>query len=394
MALNNKNQINVLFSSGFRVFFPLGAIGAVVLLLYWVMLISGKVGYLPSYFAPISWHQHEMIFGVFAPIIIGFLFTAVPNWTGKPSPSGLSLALLALLYLIGRVAVFYSALLPVWLPILLDTVLLPMAIMGIAPAIFQTGNKRNYFLPIMLMVFAVFNLCSHLSAIGVMDFDENNFFIAALLFVVMLMNVIGGRVAPNFLKNKYPDAKQFNLKPLLPISMISIITVMISVIFEGPLLLSGGASLVAGLAILLRVIGWNGWVARRDPLMIILHIGVLWIAVGFFILGYAFLVDTMYIALSYHAFSVGAAGSLTLGVMSRAILGHSGRPIMNEKIITIMFLLINLSALSRILAPVYFVDQYLLFIAISGVCWVLAYVIFLIRFLPMVVLPRADGKPG
>tara|TARA_R110002096_G_C14661614_1_gene728100 strand:+ start:20423 stop:21586 length:1164 start_codon:yes stop_codon:yes gene_type:complete len=385
---------SILFASGFRVFFPLGALGAVMLLPYWVMLITGVTDYLPSYFSAPAWHQHEMIFGVFAPIIIGFLFTAVPNWTGEPSPKGAKLAGLGLLWILGRVAVFNANFLPDFLPMVLDVALLPLAIMGIAPAIFRKGNKRNYFLPVMLMVFAIFNLCSHLSALDLVAIDENNFFIAALLFVVMLMNVIGGRVAPSFLKNKYPDVQQFSHKAILPISMISIVVTMVSIIFSAPAVIIGSSSLVAATAILIRVIGWKGWIARKDPLMIILHIGVLWISVGFFLMSYANFYDDGFMVLSYHAFSIGAAGSLTLGVMTRALIGHSGMPMNNEGMITFYFILINIAAISRILAPVLFIDYYSEFLFISGVCWVLAYLMFLIRAIPVVIKPRADGRPG
>ncbi|MCC3862582.1 NnrS family protein [Pseudemcibacter aquimaris] len=381
-------MFSILFSAGFRVFFPLGALGAIFLLPYWVLLISGNAGYLPSHFSAPSWHQHEMIFGVFAPIIIGFLFTAVPNWTGKPSPAGLPLALLALLWVLGRVSVFYGGELPVFVPVVLDVALLPLAIMGIAPAIFQTGNKRNYFLPVMLSIFAIFNLCSHLAALEIIDFDENNFFVAALLFVVMLMNVIGGRVAPSFLKNKYGDVGQWSHKALLPISMISIVVTMLGVIFDAPDKMIGVSSLIAGIAILIRIVGWKGWVAIKDPLMIILHIGVLWIAVGFFLMSYAKFIDDMFMTLSYHAFSIGAAGSLTLGVMTRAMIGHSGRPMNNEFIFSFYFVLINIAALSRIIAPLMFDGFYIELLSVSGVCWVLAYLLFLLRFIPLVVTPR------
>ncbi|MDG1997156.1 MAG: NnrS family protein [Emcibacteraceae bacterium] len=381
----------VLLSSGFRVFFPLGALGAILLLPFWVLLITGVVDYLPSNFSASAWHQHEMIFGVFAPIIIGFLFTAVPNWTGKPSPKGVPLAALGLLWIAGRFVVFYSAELPMMFPVLVDVLLLPLAIMGIAPAIFKSGSKRNYFLPIMLMIFAGFNLCSHLAANDIIDFDENNFFIAALLFVVMLMNVIGGRVAPNFLKNKYKNVQQFSHKAILPISMISIIVTMFSIIFSAPMMIIGTSSLIAGLSILIRVIGWKGWIAIKDPLMFILHIGVLWIAFGFLLMSYANFMDDTYMVLSYHAFSIGAAGSLTLGVMTRAMIGHSGLPMENEKFITFYLILINIAALSRILAPILFTDYYVGLLFISGMSWVLAYLMFLVRFLPVVLKPRADG---
>jgi uncharacterized protein involved in response to NO len=384
-------MLSVLFSSGFRVFFPLGAIGAVLLLPFWILLITGTIDYLPSYFSAPAWHQHEMIFGVFTPIIIGFLYTAVPNWTGKPSPSGWPLGLLGLLWIFGRMTVFYSGSLPVEIPIFLDVSLLPIAIMGIAPAIFKSGSKRNFFLPVMLSIFAIFNLCSHLAALDIINFDENNFFIAALLFVVMLMNVIGGRVAPNFLKNKYKDVKQFNHKAILPVSMVTIVVTMFSIIFSAPEVIIGTSSLIAGLTILIRVTGWKGWVAVKDPLMVILHIGVLWIAVGFLLMAYANFVDKTFMVLSYHALSIGAAGSLTLGVMTRAVIGHSGRPMDNETFITFYLILINVAAISRILAPLIFTEYYVSLLFVSGLCWVLAYLMFLVRFLPVVLKPRADG---
>jgi len=383
---------SILFSAGYRVFFPLGALGAVLLLPYWVMLIIGYTDYLPSYFSAVAWHQHEMIFGVFAPIIIGFLFTAVPNWTGKPSPKRLPLALLGLLWILGRVSIFYSAHIPELLTVLIDVSLLPLAIMGIAPAIFQSGNKRNFFLPVMLMIFAGFNLFSHLSALEIVVLDENSFFIAALLFVVMLMNVIGGRIAPSFLKNKYPTVEQKIFKFTLPLSMLSIVGLMVSIIGEVPSVFAGSFSAVAATCILIRLWGWKGWVAIKDPLLLILHIGMLWLVAGLYLMAYANFINDTFIVLSYHALSIGAAGSMTLGVMSRAMIGHSGRPMNNEGILTTLFFLISLSALSRILAPVLLVDYYIEFLALSGICWVLAYLLFLIRFMPLVLSPRADGK--
>ncbi len=391
--MQQRTIMNSIFlSAGFRVFFPLGAIGAVLLLPYWVMLITGYSDYLPSYFAPVAWHQHEMIFGVFAPIIIGFLFTAVPNWTGKPSPTGLPLALLGLLWVLGRIAIFNANLLPNFVPLILDVSLLPLAILGIAPAIFQTGNKRNYFLPIMLMGFAGFNLFSHLSALEIANLDENNFFVASLLFIVMLMNVIGGRVAPSFLKNKYPSVEQKNFKLILPVSMISIISIIICIVAEVLEYITGIFSLIVSISLLIRLWGWKGWIAISDPLHIILHIGILWIAVGFSLLAYASFIDNTYLVLSYHAFSIGAAGSLTLGVMSRAMIGHSGRPMNNEVILTSIFCLINISAISRIVAPIIFIDFYTVMLFVSGICWVMAYLLFLIRFIPLVLQPRMEVK--
>ena len=207
----------------------------------------------------------------------------------------------------------------------------------------------------------------------------------------MLMNVIGGRVAPSFLKNKYPDLNLTNYKLVLPLSMISIVAMMICIIGEAPQYITGTFSGLAALLITLRLWGWKGWVALSDPLMVILHIGILWIAIGFYIMTYANFVDDSYIILSYHALSVGAAGSLTLGMMSRAIIGHSGLPMNNEFIITSILCLVNLAAITRIIAPIFFVDQYTMLLSISGICWVLAYLLFLIRFVPTVIKAKSLG---
>ncbi len=134
-----------IFSAGYRIFFFFGALAAVTILPYWVLLVSGMVDYLPSAFAPASWHQHEMIFGVLAAIIIGFIFTAVPNWTGQAVPTGAPLFFLSLLWLLGRLSMFFSEYLPSFVPILVDGLFIPAAVMGIIPALMKAKNKRNYF---------------------------------------------------------------------------------------------------------------------------------------------------------------------------------------------------------------------------------------------------------
>ncbi|MCF6197069.1 MAG: NnrS family protein, partial [Emcibacter sp.] len=150
----SPSQPIVLFSAGYRVFFPLAALSAVLVLGYWVLLVTGMMDYLPSRYAPASWHQHEMIFGTVVAVIVGFLYTAVPNWTGRPTPTGAALAGLGLIWVLGRLSVFFSDLLPLWLPVIMDGIFLPLAIWGIVSALLGSKNKRNYFLPVVLLLFA------------------------------------------------------------------------------------------------------------------------------------------------------------------------------------------------------------------------------------------------
>lgn len=379
---------NVLFSAGYRVFFPLAALGAVTSLCYWVLLVTGYASYLPSLFPPVNWHQHEMIFGMVGAVIIGFLYTAVPNWTGRPTPTGLPLAGLALLWIAGRGAVFFSALLPAWLPLLVDGLFLPLAIVGIVIALVGSGNKRNYFLPVVLLLFAALNVTSHLVMAGWVDMDPRRLFLPATLFIVFLINVIGGRIIPNFTRGKYPALALSTPAVLLPLSVLAIVALILALLVQAADVIVGALALFAGLVTLLRSLSWRGWKVAHDPLIFILHLGYFWIPVGFFLLAYSLLTGAAPPSHAMHAFTVGAIGSMTLGVMSRATMGHSGLPLNNEAWLTVMFLCVNLAALSRAILPLVVPEGYVAILHSSGGLWVLAYVLFLLRFGATYVTPR------
>ena len=378
---DSKNY--VLFSAGFRIFFPLAVLSAVIMLSYWVLLVAGLVDFLPSHFSPASWHQHEMIFGMVVAVIIGFLYTAVPNWTGQPTPTGMRLALLGLIWILGRITVFFSAKLPIWMPLVVDGVFLPLAILGIVGALVKAGNKRNYFLPAMLMLFAALNVTSHMAVIGWIDFETRQLFLPAMLFIVFLMNVIGGRIIPSFTCSKYPSIEISAPAVLLPLSAVSIAGLAVAFLSNADDAVIGGIASFACLVTLIRAFSWKGWKVVHDPLLFILHLGYYWLPVGFFLIAYGSFIDETFLSHAMHAFTVGAVGSLTLGVMSRATLGHSGLPLNNEKILTVMFVFINLAAISRAILPLVLEDGYTAIFQSSGSLWILAYGLFLVRFLPI-----------
>ncbi|MCF8475149.1 MAG: NnrS family protein [Emcibacter sp.] len=372
--------ISVLFTAGYRVFFPLAALSSVVVLTYWTFLAIGQIDYLPSRFSALEWHQHEMIFGTVAAVITGFLFTAVPNWTGHSTPKGISLALLGLIWILGRITVFFSALFPVWLPIIMDGIFLPLAVMGILMPLIRSGNKRNYFLPLVLMLFASLNIMSHLAINGFFDFPTRQLFLPSVLFIVFLMNVIGGRIIPSFTKNKYPDMVMSTPAILLPLSILAIFGLALAFLLDAGEILIGSIAMLAGLFTLLRSLSWQGWKVAHDPLLFILHLGYLWIPIGFFLIAYSSFNGDVPISHALHAFTVGAIGSLTLGVMSRATLGHSGLPLKNEHILSIMFLFVNVAAISRAILPLVLEGGYVAILQAAAGLWILAYGLFLVRF--------------
>lgn len=377
-----------IFSAGFRVFFPLAALSALFLLGYWVMLVTGSADYLPSHFDPVSWHQHEMIFGMVTAVIIGFLFTAVPNWTGRPTPTGWALAGLGLIWILGRISIFYGALLPVWMPMAVDGIFLPLAVLGVVKALIGAGNKRNYFLPVILMVFAVLNICSHLAVLDWIDLDVQRLFLPATLFIVFLMNVIGGRIIPNFTKGKYPGHATTTPAILLPLSVLGIFALAAGVMMDVEDGIIGGIAAFTGLVTLARALSWKGWAVAHDPLLFILHVGYFWIPVGFILVAVSSFTAEVPLSHAFHAFTVGAIGSLTLGVMSRATLGHSGLPLNNEKILTVMFICINAAAVSRALLPLILEEGYMSLLHSAGGLWVVAYGLFLVRFGMTFITPR------
>tara|TARA_B100001939_G_scaffold310221_1_gene291950 strand:+ start:3709 stop:4863 length:1155 start_codon:yes stop_codon:yes gene_type:complete len=384
----------MVFRAGFRIFFLLAALLAVVIVPYWVLVISGQGVFLSDYFTPVGWHQHEMIFGFLGAVIAGFLFTAVPNWTGRPVAGATGLSLLALLWFAGRLAVWLADWMPEGVVMIVDVGFLVACAGVILPVLVDSGNKRNYFIPVILLVLAGLNLLSHFQATGRLDWPEQRIFLPAVLLIVLLMNVIGGRIAAAFTRNKYPQIRQSERPYLQPLSGGLILLTALAVLAGAPAAVVGGLAALVFLVTLGRAVGWRGWKVSHDPLLFILHLGYYWLVAGFALLAVALLTETITLSHALHVFTVGAAGSLTLGVMSRASLGHTGQPLKNEVILTAMFVLINLAALSRGVLPLLTPESFLLLMSLSGVFWFVAYGLFLVRFTGDLMRPRQDGKPG
>jgi len=232
------------------------------------------------------------------------------------------------------------------------------------------------------------NITSHLAVINGVDLETRQLFLPATLFIVFLMNVIGGRIIPSFTRNKYPAIEMSTPAVLLPLSALSIFGLALAFLFDAGAMVVGSLAAFAGLTTLIRSLSWKGWKVAHDPLLFILHLGYFWIPVGFFLIAYSSLMDAAPLSHAMHAFTVGAVGSLTLGVMSRATLGHSGLPLDNEKILTVMFVFINLAAISRAILPLVTDASYMGILHSAASLWVVAYALFLVRFLRVFSQPK------
>lgn len=375
---------------GYRTFFFLGAVFAALSILLWVPLFFGHLS-LYSDFSPGDWHTHEIFFGYVAAIVAGFLFTAVPNWTGRTPVRGFPLLLLALLWLAGRLAVTFSASLGWIATTVIDLAFFTVVLVVIAREIIAGRNWRNIRVLVPASLLLIANLCFHLEAHfdGTSDISRR----LAMMAAIVLIMLIGGRIIPTFTRNwltrqapgQLPVA--FNRFDGMAIA-ISILALLAWIVFDTGLI---SATLLFPAAVLqfLRLARWQGVRTFRDPLVLILHLGYLFIPVGLLLLALAgfFPYDVPRLA-GIHALGVGAIGVMTLAVMVRATLGHSGAPLVAGLRGSFIFLCILLAALSRICGE-FSGEFYSVLLHGSAILWALAFIGFALCFIPEIFRPRS-----
>lgn len=314
--------MNTFFSQGFRPFFLGAGIWAALGMYLWTLIFRGDVT--ASFAWDVKdWHVHEMLFGYVSAVIAGFLLTAVPNWTGIAAPKGWRLAALFGLWVLGRLAMFFSASLPPVLVAVIDVSFLVVLEIWLVRVLLKSGNKRNLVVAGLIGLFIVSNTVMHTRAVE--ELAEGG----GLLAVVMLISLIGGRVIPAFTRNwlmmqgigaKVPE---FGLADKLALATTALALILFALEVEGIIL--AVAFVLAACAGLWRLSRWQGRHALGEPLVWIMHLAYLWLPVGFALLALSAATDLISAYTALHAVTTGAVGTITLAIMTRASLGHMGR---------------------------------------------------------------------
>jgi len=383
-----------LFALGFRPFFLLAGLFATVSVPLWLMVLQGRLDP-ASHLPPTVWHGHEMVFGFAIAVIAGFLLTAVSNWTGQRTASGFHLAGLAGLWLAGRLALLCGGHIPAWVAIAIDTAFLPVLAAGLAVALLAAGNRRNIVFPVILLVLGGVNLSIHLGSIGIIDWDSSRGLRVAIDLILLVIGVLGGRVIPSFTKNAIPEAKVSPCPKASMLALIGLAVLALSDVATSNPTVTGSIALAAGIVNGLRMKGWGSLSTSKHPILWILHVGYAWLVIGLVLRGLADLSGIMPADAGLHALTAGAIGSMVLGMMSRVALGHTGRSIIPARATVIAYWLLNVAAMIRVLTPLLLTGElYHPGIAASGALWSLSFLIFTIIYLPILIRPRADGKPG
>ena len=392
-----SQRLSVFFSYGFRPFFLLGPAYAAVAMIAWMAWIGihaagGQVVTMSTDFPPFRWHAHEMIFGYGLAIITGFFLTAVPNWTASKPISGGRLVALVVVWTLGRLAIWFSNSLPIELVAVIDLAYLPLLITLVMPKLMARKTARNLiFIPILTTMF-IANLLVHLDRMGVEWADMASGHSLALDVLLMMIVIIGGRVIPAFTTNtlrsmgeeKFPVSDSLTDK----LAILSIIIMAIMGLIDPGGELPGWAATAAALINGWRLSRWRGFKVLGTPIMWIVHVGYLWLVIGLTLKAAALLGGFLSEATAVHALTVGAIGSMTVGVLTRASLGHTGRKITASPAMVTAYLLISVAAASRIIGPALFPDYYNASMIVAGSSWSIAFLIITAINWPMLTKPR------
>jgi uncharacterized protein involved in response to NO len=387
-----EDSMLVVFNLGFRPFFLLSGVFAVVLMALWIPVFTGGRA-LSTYYGQIGWHSHEMIFGYAAGVIAGFLLTSVRNWTRLATATGGSLAALVALWLLGRILPFFAATLPAWLISVVDLGFLPALTASIGVPLVRHGEKRNLlFLPLMLGLFAA-NLLVHLELLGLVPGIARAGIFLGLYLIILLIVIMGGRVIPFFTERALPDVV-IKRRPVIEwLAPLTVIAFMLAELLFPNSEVAGALAGLAGIINAIRVVSWYSHRYWQVPLLWVLHLGYGWIVVGF-LLKAAACFELIAPQFTVHAFTVGGIGVLTLGMMARVSLGHTARRLKVESSMVISFILINLATVLRGLLPAIFPLWFSQLVILSGILWIAAFLMFAIVYAPILTQPRIDGQPG
>lgn len=364
-----------LLQQPFRPFFLGAALVASLGMLVWVLFLH--LGLLPpGSLPPLLWHGHEMLLGFAAALMAGFLLTAVSNWTGQPTTTPWSLGALSLLWLTARGAFLLPTVVPYTVAASLDAAFFPCLAIIVARPILHTRNRRNLFLIPLLSAFALADVLFHLAVAELLKIPPLHVLLWVIDLFVVLMLVIGGRVIPFFTERRLPQVRlQSRAWFNATVNGGAALVLLLDVALPGSKPL-GVASLALACCVAVRLYGWRPWRTLREPMLWILHAGYLWLAIGLLLRGVALTAGWLPELTAVHALTVGALGSLAIGMMTRVAFGHTGRPLTAGWPMVLAFILVSFAAVLR-------VSGIAGLLPLAGTLWTAAFAIYFVRFLPV-----------
>ncbi|RKF20097.1 NnrS family protein [Alginatibacterium sediminis] len=392
--INTKNDqspnFEALFELAFRPFFLSASLFSIVALLAWAAFWNGSAA-LNVYGGVMWWHIHEMLFGFAATIVVGFLLTAVQNWTGVRSINGRGLMLLFGVWLLARIAMFFPSSLAPWSIALLDMLFLPIAMGCLAHNIISAKLWRNAMFIVILFLMTLANAAMHYSVLFEQALLMSKAANGMVLLITLVMCIMGGRVFPMFTANGTSTPRTPALPWLEKLCIVStVLAVILSFQFQSiPQHLVATVFIVSGFANGVRALRWKIWVALKTPLVWSLHLSYWAVAIGLVMYGVALVSGSVSQSQAVHMLTVGGMGAMILSMISRVSLGHTGRIIVVGKVMTTAFSLMLLALLVRVFGA-HFPMNTIDIITLSSLLWVFAYSCFVALYTPILIRARVD----
>jgi uncharacterized protein involved in response to NO len=373
---------------GFRPFFFGAATWAIVAIALWLCELAGEFT-LPSDFASVAWHRHEMLFGFVGAAVSGFLLTAIPNWTGRLPIAGKPLLSLFGMWAAARLAVLFSSRIGLWPAAILDVGLYVVLALLAAREVIASKN-RNVPIVGLVFLFGVADAADYLGQVGTLDADLG--WRGAIALVIVMISVVGGRIIPSFTRNWMVKRGVKSGLPTQPqsLDLLVIASTALALLFWLAFpdrKLTGAILLLAAAAQALRLSRWGGHRTLADPLVTILHAGYAWIPVGLALLGLSVAGYDVPRSGGVHALTAGAMTTMILAVMTRASLGHTGRDLKASPMTVAAYVCVTIGALLRVAASLG-VGPYALMLDFAGAFWGVALLLFVIVYRPVLWSPR------
>lgn len=396
--LNSPNSSKVpLLRLAFRPFFLFGAMYSAFAIAIWVLVFRGQLT-LDLYGGAVFWHTHEMLFGFIAAIVVGFLLTAVQNWTGIKSVSGFPLFVLLILWLTARIGFLLGDTFSGFLLAVIDISFLLIATIFLAVPLIKVKQTRNLFFVPLLLVFAFINGMMHVAHIN----HSHSLVIQAtqsgLMLIALLIVVIGGRVIPFFTANGTQTQRVAAIIWLERLALgncwLLFLGFLSGMVYRLPKEVVAILFVSAAILNLVRWWRWRFWITLNVSLLWTLHLAYLFVLVSFLFLALSWAFNFIAASIGWHMLTVGGMGAMILSMISRVSLGHTGRAIVGPKWMFPAFVIIFIAAFLRTMAVVLLPQHYLTLISISGLLWVLAFLIFVLGYFLVLTKARVDGKPG
>jgi len=379
------------FALGFRPFFLFAGFSAAILLALWLLVWQGK---LPAsgYFDAMQWHAHEMLFGYAASVVAGFLLTAVRNWTGMAVPIKGKLAGLAIVWLLARVLMLIPGV-PGLLVALVDLLFIPLVGLSLFRPLWFGQNKTNRYFLLLFASMTFANLLFHIDAMGVMPglWQRGAFFMLDTVLLTLLL--VAGRVMPFFTEKAVAGSTPKSFPWIEKSGFVCLILMAVAQLVMPHGTLAGVLAILLAALQAIRLANWHNPGVWRIPVLWVLYTGYIWMVIGLVLRGLSSF-DLLSYQLGLHGLTAGAVGVLTLGMMSRVALGHTGRDINTSALTNLAFILVNIGALFRTIMPMLVPDKYTIWINISGGLWVLGFALFVLVYTSVLIRPRIDGRPG